>query len=140
MLPRLTRSHEETVDLGRWLGQILPKGSIVCFSGDLAAGKTTLIKGIVEAATGTPADDVPSPTFVYLNIYPGLRPVYHFDLYRLRDAEEFLALGFEEFFFTGGITCIEWSERIRDILPSSRVEVLLEHRGENLRCVTFRGI
>ena len=128
-----THSEAETVALGVSLGERLPPNSVVCFRGDLGAGKTTFIKGVVAGATGSSHELVTSPTFVYLNIYEGKKSVYHFDLYRLRDADEFLSMGFEEMFFLGGICCIEWSERIVPLLPANRTEVAMTHAGEHTR-------
>jgi tRNA threonylcarbamoyladenosine biosynthesis protein TsaE len=80
-----------------------------------------------------PPEDVSSPTFTYLHIYPG--PVYHFDLYRLKSAEEFLALGFDEYFNTDGIVCFEWAEKIASILPEKTLRITLKHAGENERLI-----
>lgn len=131
-----SHSVEETTDIGRRLGKQLPKGSIVCFEGDLAAGKTTLIKGLVSEAANYPEDDVNSPTFVYLNIYEGTKTVYHFDLYRLKDYEEFLSVGFDDFFQQYGICCIEWGERIKEIIPAESIIINMAHDdGENRRTI-----
>jgi tRNA threonylcarbamoyladenosine biosynthesis protein TsaE len=108
---------------------------VVCLRGDLGAGKTQLVKGIVEGATSVLAEQVSSPTFVYLNVYPGPRTVYHFDLYRLHDCDEFLSMGFEEYLSAGGICCIEWPERILELLPSGAMQVWLEVRGEAERAI-----
>ena len=133
----LSLSAEETIALGHAFGQSLPNNSVVCFFGDLAAGKTTFIKGLVEGVTENPKEEVVSPTFVYLNIYQGKTTVYHFDLYRLHDADEFLSMGFDELFFAQGICCIEWSERISAFLPSNAIRVELQHQGENIRSITI---
>ena len=133
----LSLSAEETIALGHTFGQTLPNNSVVCFFGDLAAGKTTFIKGLVEGITKKSKDEVISPTFVYLNIYPGNPTVYHFDLYRLRDADEFLSMGFDELFFAQGICCIEWSERINALLPSNAIRIELKHQGINTRRITI---
>ena len=132
---RICRSEDETIALGRELGQQLSENSVVCFFGDLGAGKTTLIKGIASGAADYPIEQVSSPTFVYLNIYPGKKTVYHFDLYRLRDADEFLSMGFDEMFTAGGICCVEWSEKIADLLPSDSLKIVMSHTGENERHV-----
>lgn len=129
----LSRSREETWQFGHQLGAHLKENSIVCFKGDLAAGKTTLIKGIVAAAADYPEEQVNSPTFVYLNIYEGKKRIFHFDLYRLRGAEEFLSMGFDEMFFAGGICCIEWSERITALLPANCIHINIEHQEETTR-------
>jgi tRNA threonylcarbamoyladenosine biosynthesis protein TsaE len=134
----VTSSAEETLSFGRELGTRAKKNSIFCFFGDLGAGKTTLIKGIVEGATGVPASKVSSPTFVYLNTYSSSQmSVYHFDLYRLKNEQEFLRLGFEEYFFLEGIVCIEWSERISSLLPNKHTLIRLHSLGEDLRKITY---
>lgn len=136
----LTGSPEETFALGQQLAQGLEPGTVLCFFGDLAAGKTTLIKGLASSATGCSPDAVSSPTFVYLNIYEGVQTVYHFDLYRLKSAEEFLEMGFDEMLFSEGITCIEWSERITSLLPHHVIPIKIAHRGGDSRHITVGGI
>jgi tRNA threonylcarbamoyladenosine biosynthesis protein TsaE len=128
-------SPAETIAFGYAWGQTLTPDTVICFFGDLAAGKTTLIKGIAAGASGCPQEIVSSPTFVYLNIYSGSLEVYHFDLYRLQGKEAFISMGFDEYFDAGGIVCIEWSERIEDLLPEKRFDVFLTHAGENMRSV-----
>lgn len=128
---------EETEAFGQQLGKELPLNSIVALFGDLGAGKTTLIKGLVSGAARINPREVSSPTFTYLNIYEGVKPVYHFDLYRLRSQEEFLAMGFDEYFAMNGITCLEWAERIALILPPQTLILELEHSGEMTRKVSL---
>lgn len=101
-------------------------------------GKTTLIKGIIEGVTGRDPGVISSPTFVYLNIYSALdTTVYHFDLYRLKGANEFLEAGFEEYLFAPGVKCIEWSERIVPILPENCVQIYLEAENFEKRVITY---
>lgn len=133
----ISHSAAETAAIGRQVGQTLPPRTVVCLFGDLGAGKTTFIKGLVAGATGVDPDEVHSPTFVYLSIYEGQKPVYHFDLYRLRDIDEFLSMGFDEYFDAEGICCIEWSERIARYLPAKSMRVQLEHAGEDKRTITI---
>src|ERR1700722_4224706 len=135
----LCSSLAETHAISRLLANHLQKNSVVCFFGELGAGKTSFIKGLVSALAGYPMDDVCSPTFTYLNIYHGTIDIYHFDLYRLKDEDEFLSMGFDDFFFAGGICCIEWSERIRALLPENCVIVELAHAGEDKRYITITG-
>jgi tRNA threonylcarbamoyladenosine biosynthesis protein TsaE len=132
-----SQSTDETINAGYHLGKNLPKNSIVCFFGDLGAGKTTFIRGLTTGADPTRIPQVSSPTFVYLNIYKGIIPIYHFDLYRLQDVDEFLSMGFYEYFSAGGICCIEWSERIYDLLPPQCIQVTLKHISENVRQITI---
>lgn len=123
--------------LGQRVGRCLPPNSVVCFFGDLAAGKTTFIKGLASGVEEIALTEVCSPTFVYLNIYKGKKTVYHFDLYRLRDADEFLSMGFDELFFAGGICCVEWSERIPSLLPADSIHIVMAHADTNCRHITI---
>lgn len=120
---------EETLRIGKEFGASLKPDSIVCLFGELGAGKTTFVRGIAEGLEIDPSQ-VSSPTFVYLNIYEGKKPLYHFDLYRLNDADAFLSMGFDEILFSPGIKCIEWSERISEILPNDAIKVYLSHERE----------
>ena len=90
----VSHSELETLQCGYELGKLLEPNSILCFFGDLGAGKTTFIKGLASAIAGCSLEEVNSPTYVYLNIYEGQKTVYHFDLYRLRDVDEFLGMDF----------------------------------------------
>ncbi len=130
----ITHSAEETIAFGAEFVKTLKPGSILALCGELGAGKTTFVKGIVEGATGIAPEKVTSPTFVYLNTYG---PVNHFDLYRLNDCDEFLSLGFEEYLFAGGICCIEWSERIAPLLPEGVLTVTLSHLTEEAREISI---
>lgn len=132
-------SPEETFQLGVKLGEQLPESSVICLFGDLAAGKTTLVKGIVVGAAGCAPDEVVSPTFVIMNSYEGPKPVYHFDLYRLKGAEEFFQMGFDEYWDLSGLTCMEWSERIEEYLPKHAIKITLKADGENRRLITIEG-
>ncbi len=118
-----SHSSEETWQIGNELGKTLPEGSVLCFYGDLGAGKTTLIQGIVHGLTGI--SEVPSPTFTYVNVYDDR--VYHYDLYRLLNETEFLARGLDEPFGTSAICLIEWPERIPRLLPKHAQEIRISH-------------
>lgn len=131
-----SHSSAETFEQGRKLGEILEVPSLICFFGDLAAGKTTFIKGLVSGAAQIDPSQVQSPTFTYLHIYDGLKKVYHFDLYRLRDIDEFLSMGFDEYFEADGICCIEWSERIAPYLPPCAT-VAIEHLQGDQRMISI---
>lgn len=137
----ISHSENETFRIGYDLGQKLRVGDLLCFFGDLGAGKTTCIKGIVHACTGYPVESICSPTFTYLNIYEGALPVYHFDLYRIKGTDDFLGMGFDEYLQRDGVCCVEWSERIEELLqdiPVIRVEI--SHYGENLRQINIKGL
>lgn len=131
-------SDAETIAIGVEIGKTLLPNSVISLSGDLGAGKTTFVKGVVSGACGVAVEQVNSPTFVYLNLYTGnQQTVYHFDLYRLKDSDEFLSMGFDEYLFAGGICCVEWSERIASLLPRSCINITLLHRGEKERVITL---
>ena len=130
-------SAEETIAIGQEIGNRAGPGAVICLFGDLGAGKTTLIKGIVSALTDVMPEDVCSPTFAYLAIYEGKCPVYHFDLYRLKDAEAFLSLGFEEYLFSQGVCCLEWSERVTPILPRHSLPVIITYEGLGKRKIVI---
>jgi tRNA threonylcarbamoyladenosine biosynthesis protein TsaE len=99
--------------------------------GDLGAGKTTFMQGLVRGLKGQ-EEIVQSPTFIYLHIYPTHPMVHHFDLYRLRSADDFLALGFDEY-FDRGITAIEWPERIENLLPKNAIRIYLKWVSQTSR-------
>jgi tRNA threonylcarbamoyladenosine biosynthesis protein TsaE len=136
-ITHITSSPEETIALGDQLGGTLQAPAVLCFFGDLAAGKTTFIKGLAAGLGVGKELEVSSPTFTYLNIYPGKWPIYHFDLYRLQDADAFLSMGFDEYLFAEGICCIEWSEKIASLLPLDCLRITLAHMGENIRKITI---
>ena|ERR1700722_4179068 len=118
-----TLSPEETLQIGASFYSELALPSVIAFFGDLGAGKTTFIRGIASRA-GVDKREICSPTFTYLNIYEGRIKIYHFDLYRLPNEREFLAAGFDEYLYSDGICCIEWSEKIPSLLKNLNVASL----------------
>lgn len=134
-----THSAEETEALGKRLGTLLPRNAIVCFYGELGAGKTTFIKGMASGVTSCNPDNVNSPTYVYLNVYEGKVPLYHFDLYRLPGSQQFLEMGFDDYFSADGVCCIEWSEKLQDILPAQHISIHLVHAGQTSRRIMIQG-
>ncbi len=124
-----------TERLGQQLAAGLPPGSVVALIGPLGAGKTRLVQAVCRALGVS--EDVTSPTFVLVNEYrTGRLPVFHLDAYRLRDDDEFLELGPEEFFSAGGLTFIEWGNRVERCLPAGVVTIeieVLEGEGRRVR-------
>jgi len=118
----VTRNPQETVLLGKDLAKKLKPGHIVCLFGELGSGKTTLVKGIAKGLN-IKESQVNSPTFVFMNIYEGRHPLYHFDLYRVERPEEIGGLGYEEFLFDEGVSVIEWAERLGDLMPKEYLAV-----------------
>jgi tRNA threonylcarbamoyladenosine biosynthesis protein TsaE len=128
-------SEADTERLGAALAQALPPGTTIALMGTLGAGKTRLVQA-VAAASGVPREAATSPTFVLVNEYHGTRPIYHFDAYRLRDEDEFIELGPEEYFESEGLTFVEWADRVESCMPAERVDIACEAVGETER--TFR--
>ena len=132
----LTRSEEETISLGRAIGDSLSPGDAVLISGALAAGKTRLVQGIAEGL-GT-ADRPRSPTFVLVNRHIGRLVLHHCDLYRLEGVMEVEDLGLMERVENGDVLAVEWPERGRMALPEDALEVTMEQgSGEDDRSVTL---
>ena len=127
-----SQNLDDTQRLGVALAAALPAGSVVALNGTLGAGKTRLVQSVGEALH-VPADTVLSPTFVLIQEYQGEKSVYHFDAYRLRDADEFLELGPEEYFHGNGICFVEWAEKVADCLPPEYLEIRIEVCGDTQR-------
>ena len=130
---------EATERLGRALAEVLPPGTTVALCGTLGAGKTRLVQAIA-AACGVPREEVVSPTFVLCHEYHGTRDIYHLDAYRLRDDDEFLELGPEEYFNSPGLVLIEWADRVIDCLPRERIEIRIEVTGPEARRFEIRAV
>lgn len=120
-----SHSPEQTRRVGIRMGSLLKAGDVICLEGDLGAGKTTLVQGIVQG-WGSP-DLVTSPTFVFVNEYqhPDGKNLYHLDAYRLANALDAEMLDFD-FMLTNGIVVIEWPERIKEIIPEERLWVQMQ--------------
>jgi tRNA threonylcarbamoyladenosine biosynthesis protein TsaE len=129
-------SPRDTESLGKAIGRVLCKGDVIALIGDLGAGKTALVHGIVSGLEA-PSGMVASPTFMLMHQYQGRLPLTHMDLYRLRSSEEAEAIGLAEAFADDGVTAIEWADRFPKLLPSDRLEVLLSHRTFTTRTVQF---
>ena len=103
--------------------------------GTLAAGKTTITKGIANSLGVK--DDITSPTFCLVSEYEGKMPLYHIDVYRLDGAEDFETLGPEEMLYGEGVTIIEWSEKIMNVLPKSSIILKIDVEADNSRTITI---
>jgi len=101
------------------------------------AVSASAVKKAVASALGVPRDEVTSPTFVLVNQYRGSQPVIHIDAYRLRDDDEFLELGPEEFFESDALVLVEWADRFPTIIPDERLEIQIESTGEQTRAFSI---
>lgn len=130
-----TFSEDETISLGKQIGSLLKKGDVIAMQGTLAAGKTTITKGIANSLGVE--DDITSPTFCLVSEYEGKMPLYHIDVYRLDGAEDFETLGPEEMLYGEGVTIIEWSEKIMNVLPKSSIILKIDVETDNSRTITI---
>jgi len=125
-------STAETIEFGRRLAPELRAGIVLALHGDLGTGKTCLVKGIA-LGLGV-AQEVTSPTFTLIHEYRGGRlPLYHVDLYRLDSTEQAVAIGIEDYLQAGGVTVIEWAEKIESLLPSKTRHIRFTATGESSR-------
>ena len=131
-----TNSAEQTIALGEKIGSFLHKGDVIALQGTLAAGKTTITKGIARSLGIT--EEITSPTFTLISVYEGKVPLYHMDVYRLEGGEDFSDLGPEEMLYGDGVCVIEWSEKVMSELPKKTIIIKLAAEGEK-RTVTVEN-
>jgi tRNA threonylcarbamoyladenosine biosynthesis protein TsaE len=134
----IAADENQTAAFGRALASVLPPGAVVGLCGPLGAGKTRLVQAVAEAA-GVDPRAVLSPTFVLIHEYQGRVPIYHFDAYRLRDDDEFLQLGPQEYFDGEGWSFVEWADRVESCLPPDRLEIEITPTGPTERQITLRA-
>ncbi len=112
---------------------------MLCLSGQLGAGKTTLVKGLAEGLGVAAARDVTSPTFLRMTRFEGAPDLVHVDAYRMAGAGDVHELGLDEDLAGGAVVAVEWPEMIAEALPADRLTLHLEHRGEECRTVRFEA-
>ena len=122
-MTRESHSVADTEAVASDLARTLRGGEVLALYGDLGAGKTQFVRGLVRGLNGNP-HTVSSPTFVLLNVYDsGRLVVFHLDAYRVRGAEDFESIGFAELLDQGGVVVVEWAERVEPLLPTERINV-----------------
>ena len=133
----ITYSAEETMNLGQKFVALAKPGSTFCLTGDLGAGKTTLVRGIARALNIKSV--VQSPTFNIMKVYfDGDRPLIHIDAYRLADVNT--DIGLDEYIgYETGFTVIEWPEFIKDLIPENAIEVNIKHAEGDTRNITIKS-
>ena len=137
MLTFFTHSADETTALGYKIGKKLKKGDIIAMQGTLAAGKTTITKGIAQALDIS--EEITSPTFCLISEYYGKMPLYHMDVYRLDGTEEFINLGVDDMLYGDGVCIIEWSEKIMDELPKNTIILRIFPQDDNSRKIEIEN-
>ena len=137
MLTFFTHSADETTALGYKIGKTLKKGDIIAMQGTLAAGKTTITKGIAQALDIS--EEITSPTFCLISEYYGKMPLYHMDVYRLDGTEDFINLGVDDMLYGDGVCIIEWSEKIMDELPKNTIILRILPQDDNSRKIEIEN-
>lgn len=133
-----THSSEETIALGEKIGALLKPGDIIAMTGTLAAGKTTITKGIAKSLGVK--DTITSPTFCLISEYAGTKmPLYHMDVYRLDSDEDFINLGVDDMLFGEGVCIIEWSEKVERELPKNTIWMTITPAEDGTRTITIEN-
>ena len=140
MIEIVSNSPGETAELGKKIASLLSAGSVIALEGTLGGGKTCLTKGI---ALGLGIEEtITSPTYTIINEYKreGAPTFYHIDVYRLSADKDFEDIGGTEIIYSGGISVIEWSERLSKSLPANTITVSLNITGTDSRLIKINGI
>ena len=131
----ITNSPEETEALGEKLAKLLNPGDILAYRGDLGAGKTAFTRGLARGLDSR--EQVTSPTYTIVNEYLGGKmPLFHFDMYRLRCADDLFDIGWDDYLERGGICAVEWSENVWEAMEDP-ITVTIEKLGETSRSITI---
>ena len=137
-----SNTPQETFELGKRLAEAAKPGQVYCLDGDLGVGKTVFTQGFARGLGIT--GPVNSPTFTIVQQYEeGRLPLYHFDVYRIGDISEMDEIGYEDCFYGSGVSLIEWSELIEELLPERAVHVTIEkdlERGFYYRRIRVEGL
>ncbi len=139
----VSRSPEQTHELGRRIGALARAGQCIALDGQLGSGKTQLVRGIAEGARVADLSLVCSPTYVLLNIYEAdpadnaSKSICHLDAYRLQGGGDIEAIGFADLLDERAITVIEWASRVADVLPEDHLQIDLELLDPLSRRLTF---
>ena len=128
----ITNSEKETLDIAYDLASKIEGNKVICLNGELGAGKTVFVRGFCSFFG---INEISSPTFTLVNEYDGTKKVFHFDVYRLADEDEFYAIGGEEY-FEKGVCIIEWSDVIKDVIPEDAIDVRITKLDDNVRKIT----
>jgi tRNA threonylcarbamoyladenosine biosynthesis protein TsaE len=134
-----TKSTSETIRIGKSIGSLLMPGDVVALVGELGTGKTQFIKGLATGVGVGKPTYISSPSFTLINEYAGKVPFYHIDLFRLKSEKEAEELGLEEYFQGGGITAIEWADKIPSFLPQEMLSIHIRYTGKHTRSIEMVG-
>ena len=134
-----TASADETINFGERLGRLLASGHVIALVGELGAGKTTLVKGIVQGLGIENRRAVKSPTFSLMHRYEGRIPIYHFDAYRLEDVQDMFDIGSDEIIYGDGVSIVEWADKVSGCLPEKYLKITLTAVSKNERNIELQS-
>ena len=133
----ITNSPCETEAIGAALGNIIKPGTVIAYRGDLGAGKTAFTRGLARGLGC--GEQVTSPTYTIVNEYlTGRMPLFHFDMYRLKSADDLWDIGWDDYLERGGVCAVEWSENVEDAMEDA-IYVTIEKTGIDSRRITIEG-
>ena len=132
---KVTIDYLDTQKLGENFSKEIKSGDIVLLYGDLGAGKTTFVKGILKGFQF--ADEVTSPTFSLINEYNADKKIIHIDCYREKEIERWISIGIEDYFNQSNIVIIEWPEILETIIPDNAIKIKISHINTNKREFLF---
>lgn len=132
----ISRCASHSLKIAKALAKNLQKGDILCLFGQLGSGKTVFAKGLA-LGLGIEKKDIVSPSFVLVREHQGRLPLYHFDLYRLKNPADILGLGYQEYLYDDGVCVIEWAERLRYLIPKEFLGIELVIKGALKRELRF---
>ncbi len=132
-------SAQQTWEIARSIGEKLRQGDVLALSGELGSGKTCFTGGLARGLGVDEKYQITSPTFTLINEYPARHRLYHFDVYRIKDYDEFENLGYEEYLGVEGVVVIEWAEKIAKRLPVNTLWITFEYLDEDERKIIIKG-
>ena len=132
-----TTYPEQTEALGAAVGALVPGGTVLAYRGDLGAGKTAFTRGLARGLGCR--ETVTSPTYTIVNEYLGGRlPLFHFDMYRLRSADDLWDIGWDDYLDRGGVCAVEWSENVADAMEGA-ITVSIAKLDDTTRRITIEA-
>lgn len=128
---------KDTENIGKIISRCLEKRTVLCLDGDLGVGKTALTQFI--AREFGVEEYITSPTFNIIKEYDGRLPFYHMDVYRIDSEDDMYDLGYDEYIYSEGVTIIEWSHKIKGILPDERINIDIQRLDDTSRVMSIDG-
>lgn len=135
----ISKSIEDTFNLGKEIGKKVWPDMVISLRGSLGAGKTVLTKGLASQLEID--DEIVSPTFTLIQEYEGKDyDLYHMDMYRINSVDDFIMTGGDELLSSGGVSVVEWSEKISECLPDDTVYISIKILDNEDREITIEGL